>query len=251
MKIAILSDVHGNLEALTAVFQDMRGRAVERIFFLGDAVGYGADPGPCIELLEKSAFLFVAGNHDLAAANDQDRLECFHEDAATAIRWTRGTLAQEAKERLRRLPLEWREEGVHLVHGSPYRPDRWEYVMSAKEAERGFGASDSTVIFVGHSHVPAAYIEVERKRLFTGVIRRIRGADPASLRLEPPFRYLLNVGSVGQPRDGDPRAAYAVFEPESGRYTMLRVAYDVERAARKIRRAGLPEGLAERLKTGN
>jgi len=224
---------------------------VDRIFFLGDAVGYGADPGPCVELLEKSASLFLAGNHDLAAANDQDRLECFHEDAAASLRWTRDALAQEAKERLHRLPLTWREEGMHLAHGSPCRPERWEYILSEKDAERAFGASESRVIFVGHSHVPAAYVEVERKRLFTGVTRRIRGADPASLRIESPLRYLLNVGSVGQPRDGDPRAAYAIFEPESGSYALLRVAYDVKRAAGKIRRAGLPEGLAERLETGN
>ncbi len=251
MKIAILSDVHGNLEALTAVLEDLEGRSVDRICFLGDAVGYGADPESCIETLARSAFRSVAGNHDLAAAADRQALGRFHEDAAASIRWTRDALTSKAKERLRQLPMEWRGEGVHLVHGSPCRPDRWEYVLSAKDAERGFGASESRVIFVGHSHVPAAYVEVERKRLFTGVMRRIEAADPAFLRLDPRYRYLLNVGSVGQPRDGDPRAAYAIFEPEAGGYTLLRVAYDVERAAGKIRRAGLPEALAQRLETGN
>jgi len=174
VKVAILSDVHANLEALTAVLEDVDSRSVDRILFLGDAVGYGADPAACLELLEKSVFRFVAGNHDHAAGNDQEGLEDLHEDAATAIRWTRGVLAQEAKERLQGLPLGCLEGPMHLVHGSPYKPEIWRYVMSEQDAERGFAASESRVIFVGHSHIPAAYVEVECKRLFTGVMRRIK-----------------------------------------------------------------------------
>lgn len=251
MKVAILSDVHANLEALTAVLEDLDSRSVDRILFLGDAVGYGADPAPCIELLEKLVFRSVAGNHDQAAGNDQEGLEDLHEDAATAIRWTRGMLAQEAKQGLQALPLDCIEGPMHLVHGSPYKPESWSYVMSEQDAEKGFAASESKVIFVGHSHIPAAYVEVECKRLFTGVTRRIKAEDPKALQVEPRHRYILNTGSVGQPRDGDPRAAYAIFEPEDGRYTLLRVPYDVEKASDKIRKAGLPERLADRLKSGN
>ena len=177
--------------------------------------------------------------------------EDLHEDAATAIRWTRGMLAQEAKQRLQALPLDCFEGPMHLVHGSPYKPESWRYVMSEQDAEKGFGASESKVIFVGHSHIPAAYVEVECKRLFTGVMRRIKAEDPKALQVEPRYRYILNAGSVGQPRDGDPRAAYAIFEPEDGRYRLLRVPYDVEKASDKIRKAGLPERLADRLKSGN
>jgi diadenosine tetraphosphatase ApaH/serine/threonine PP2A family protein phosphatase len=202
-------------------------------------------------MLEKSASRFVLGNHDHAAGNDQEDIEGFNEDAAAAIRWTRGLLAQEAKERLRGLPLDCLEGPMHLVHGSPYKPESWRYVTSEQDAERGFGASESRVIFVGHSHIPAAYVEVECKRLFTGVMRRIKVEGPEALHLDPSYRYMLNVGSVGQPRDGDPRSAYAIFEPEDGRYTLHRVPYDVEKASDKIRKAGLPERLADRLKSGN
>lgn len=250
VKVAILSDVHANLEALTAVLEDVDSRSVDRILFLGDAVGYGADPAACLELLEKSVFRFVAGNHDHAAGNDQEGLEDLHEDAATAVRWTRGVLAQEAKERLQGLPLGCLEGPMHLVHGSPYKPESWRYVMSEQDAERGFAASESRVIFVGHSHIPAAYVEVECKRLFSGVMRRIKVEDPESLQLEPRYRYILNVGSVGQPRDGDARAAYGIFEPEGGTYKLLRVPYDVEKASDKIMKAGLPGRLAERLRSG-
>jgi predicted phosphodiesterase len=251
VKFAVLSDVHANLEALTAVLEDMDRRSVDRILFLGDAVGYGADPNPCLELLEKSAFRFVAGNHDRATGNDLECLEDFNEDAAASIRWTQGVLPPEAKDRLHRLPLDCLDKGTYLVHGSPCEPESWRYVTSEQDAQRGFGACESRVIFVGHSHIPAAFVEVECRRLFTGVMRRIKAVAPETLQLEPSCRYILNAGSVGQPRDGDPRSAYAIFEPEEGRYTLHRVLYDVEKASDKIRKAGLPDRLADRLKSGN
>ncbi len=251
MKTAILSDVHANLEALTAVFEDLERRCVQRILFLGDAVGYGADPAPCLEMLENSAFRFVAGNHDRAAGNERGRLEHFHEDAAAALLWTRTVLDQDARNRLRALPLHCLDGQTCLVHGSPHKPETWPYVVSARDAEKGFGASGSRVVLVGHTHVPAAYVEEGATRLFTGVMRRIKAVNPERVEFDTSYRYLLNTGSVGQPRDGDPRAAYAIFEPEAARYTLHRVPYDVEKAAVKIRKAGLPERLAERLKAGN
>ena len=157
----------------------------------------------------------------------------------------------EAKERLQKLPLDCLDGELYLVHGSPFKPGRWEYVLSVQDADKGFGACQNRVTLVGHTHIPAAYVEVECKRLFTGMMRRIEMADAESLQLEPRYRYILNPGSVGQPRDGDPRAAYAILDPETGRYRLLRVPYDVEKASSKIRKAGLPENLAERLKSGN
>jgi len=251
MEVAILSDVHGNLEALTAVVEELERQCIRRVLFLGDAVGYGADPEPCLEILEKLAGRFVAGNHDQAAAIEEESLEYFSEEAAAGIRWTREALSPQGKDRLRRLPLDCLEGEMHLVHGSPHQPDRWHYVMAELDAEKGFAASDARVIFVGHSHVPAAFIEVECRRLFTGVMRRVRAAQADSLRAEPRYRYIVNVGSVGQPRDGDPRACYATYDRESGACTLHRVAYDVERAAEKIKKAGLPPGLAERLQHGS
>jgi diadenosine tetraphosphatase ApaH/serine/threonine PP2A family protein phosphatase len=252
VKVAVLSDVHANLEALTAVLEDVEKRSVDRVLFLGDAVGYGADPGPCLEALEKFAFRIVAGNHDHAAGKEQGAgLDDLHEDAAAAIRWTQRVLPQEAKSRLRALPLDCLDDGTYLVHGSPHKPDRWEYVMSIQDAEKGFGSCEKRVIFVGHTHIPAVYVELECRRLFTGVMRRIEQAEPAAIKIEQRYRYILNVGSVGQPRDGDPRACYGTYDDEAGSYTLHRIPYDVDRASRKIRKAGLPEALAERLASGD
>ncbi len=250
MKVAVLSDVHANLEALSAVLEDVERRSVDRILFVGDVVGYGADPGPCLALIENAGCRCIAGNHDMAAADDRLGLEGFQDDAADGIRWTRSALSQSEKGRLAALPLESQDGELHLVHGSPFRPERWTYVLSEKDAETGFGATSSRLTLVGHSHIPSAYVEVEAKRIFSGVMRRVKAAAPDSLTLQPGVRYMLNAGSVGQPRDGDPRAAYAILDPERGAYTLHRVAYDVEGASAKIRRAGLPEALAERLVAG-
>lgn len=250
MKVAILSDVHGNLEALAAVLEDLDRRSIRRVLFLGDVVGYGADPEPCLEGIEKVAHRSVAGNHDRAVADDRESLSCFTDDAAAAIRWTRDAMTRNARARLLALPVECSEDPMILVHGSPHRPEQWNYVMSQQDAEKAFSACDGRLILVGHSHVPAAYVELECKRLFTGVTRRIGQAKTAWVRIEPGYRYILNAGSVGQPRDGDPRACYAIFDEESGTFALKRVPYDVEKASAKIRRAGLPATLAERIKSG-
>jgi diadenosine tetraphosphatase ApaH/serine/threonine PP2A family protein phosphatase len=250
LRIAVLADVHGNLEALGAVFEDLEGRSADRLFFLGDAVGYGADPEPCVEMLMNRASRLVVGNHDHASADPQEDLDAFHPDAAAALIWTRGALSRRSAEVLRALPLSCEEESIHLVHGSPCRPQAWEYVLSERDAERAFGVSRSRFVLVGHTHIPAAHAELECRRLFSGVFRRVRSLDPGSLRLDPRYRYILNPGSVGQPRDGNPRAAYAILDSESGTYELVRVAYDVEKASEKIRRAGLPGILAERLRWG-
>jgi diadenosine tetraphosphatase ApaH/serine/threonine PP2A family protein phosphatase len=250
MTVAILSDVHGNLEALTAVLEDLDRQSISRVLFLGDVVGYGADPEPCLALLETRVHRSIAGNHDRAAANDQESLSSFTDDAAAAIRWTREVMTREARERLLSMPLEWAEDGRVLIHGSPYRLEEWQYVMSQQDADKAFSVCDRRLIFVGHSHVPAAYVEVECKRLFTGVMRKIDEPDPGSVKVESAYRYLLNVGSVGQPRDGDPRACYATYDEETGAFRLHRIPYDVKRASDKIRKAGLPENLAERLKSG-
>ena len=123
--------------------------------------------------------------------------------------------------------------------------------MSIQDAEKGFGSCENRVIFVGHTHVPAVYVELECRRLFTGVSRRIQQAEPTAVEIEQGYRYILNVGSVGQPRDGDPRACYGTYDDESGSYALHRIPYDVGRACQKIRKAGLPEALAERLMSGD
>jgi predicted phosphodiesterase len=204
MRVAILSDVHANLEALTAVLEELDRQYVDRILFLGDAVGYGADPERCIEVLAKAAHRAIAGNHDTAVASDGESLASFRHEAASAVRWTRDMLTQETRDGLRAMPLECIEDGMHLVHGSPHVPGRWQYVLSRQDAEKAFSACNSGLILVGHSHIPSAFVEVECRRLFTGVTRRIEARRPDSIRIEPRYRYLLNVGSVGQPRDGGP-----------------------------------------------
>jgi diadenosine tetraphosphatase ApaH/serine/threonine PP2A family protein phosphatase len=252
MIYSLLSDVHGNLEALTAVLEEVNGLSVDGIVFLGDAVGYGADPVECLGLIWEACDISIVGNHDLAIATGSG-LDEMNEDAAHAVRWTADLVDDGDREKLAKLPLERvdADAGIHFVHGSPYEPEKFNYILDKWHAEKGFANSESGIVFVGHSHVPAAFVELEYRRTFTGEVRRVSELeDPSGIRLEAGYRYIVNVGSVGQPRDGDPRAAYGIYNSGEETFTLKRVDYDVDKAAAKIRKAGLPEPLAQRLKSG-
>ncbi len=251
MNYALLSDVHGNLEALTAVLEEIERSSVDRTIFLGDVVGYGADPVECLSLIGKATDISILGNHDLAIA-DGSGLDELNEDAAIAARWTTGLINDDDREKIMRLPLEHldADSGIHLVHGSPDKPERFNYILSEWDAERGFAGCNSRIVFVGHSHIPAAFVELEYKRTFTGEVRRVKKLDASKVQLEAEYRYIINVGSVGQPRDGNPRAAYGIYNGGEETFSLRRVPYDVEKAASKIRETGLPEALALRLRSG-
>ncbi|MBN2105842.1 MAG: metallophosphoesterase family protein [Deltaproteobacteria bacterium] len=241
MKTAFISDVHGNLEAFTSVCESIKQEHVDRIVFLGDIVGYGANPNECIELLQSLTNYAAAGNHDWAAAGRQSA-HAFNAFAAEALEWTRATLTRENMLFLRSLPLSLDMREFLGVHASPSMPDRWRYVFNALDAEAVFGTFSHRLCFIAHTHCPVIF----EKLVDAPVVPEF----PAMAAFHPCGRYIINCGSVGQPRDGDPRASYGVYDTSDNRYHLVRVEYDLLSVQKKIRRAGLPDYLAYRLSVG-
>ena len=240
MRLAILSDIHGNLEALEAVLADAQGRRPDAWACLGDFVGYGAAPNECIARLRPLVEVAVAGNHDLAACG-RIKLGYFNDDAAHAARWTAQVLTPEHLEYLRELPFSVAWRGARLVHSSPAEPDEWHYVFSPGDAAFEMEACAEDVCFIGHSHYPGTFELAGQQVTYTRE-ERVEGVRGR--------RYLVNVPSVGQPRDGDPRAGYLLYDDEALRFEHVRLEYDIPAAMRRIRDAGLPQFLADRLQWG-
>ena len=240
MKYAVISDIHGNREALAAVLKEVRRRKVERCLCLGDLIGYGADPGWCLETVRTTAVKTVRGNHDSAAFNPGGR-EKLNENAARAITWTVPRLSPGQFDYLRTLPLLVEEDGIALVHSSFENPGNWDYIFSPEDAGPSLRRLTGAIGFFGHSHRPGFF------RLRGEAVSLIPGKK---IRLEPGDRILVNPGSVGQPRDRDPRAAFAVYDRERGSVEIVRVDYPVGKAMKKIRAAGLPDWLSARLARG-
>jgi diadenosine tetraphosphatase ApaH/serine/threonine PP2A family protein phosphatase len=240
VRYAIVSDIHGNLEALDAVLADATGRA-DAILCLGDVVGYGADPGACVERLAVRAQVITAGNHEHGVTGLLD-LDWFNPYARAAAEWTRERLDDDHRSYLATLPLVAQVDDATLVHASPDRPEDWEYLVSAQDGFQAFAAFTTRLCFVGHSHLPGVWSLGS-----TGPAWRPGAVE---VDLEPGRRYLVNVGSVGQPRDHDPRAAYALWDAARGAIAIRRVVYDVDAARRKIIAGGLPQYLADRLAWG-
>ncbi len=239
---AVLSDVHGNLEALETVLADLRREGAGEVLCLGDLVGYGACPNECIDLLRPLLAAAVAGNHDIAARGGM-RLGGFSSQAATAARWTGEVLSPENQAFLDALPLALRHAGALLVHSSPSEPRAWHYVLSTADAREEFDSFLDPLCLIGHSHYPGTF--------------RLAAGEPlptydraAEVRMTPDARYLVNVPSVGQPRDGDPRAGYLLWDDAGGRLRHVRLEYDVQGARRRILEAGLPPFLGDRLQWG-
>lgn len=241
MRYAVLSDVHANLEALEAVLADAAPCA-DGVLCLGDVVGYGADPEACVELLATRGQVLVAGNHEHGVAGLLD-LDWFNPWARAAAEWTRERLDDAHRAWLGALPLTAEVGDATLAHASPDRPDEWEYLVSAEDGFAVFGAFATRLCFVGHSHLPGVWSLGSLGPAF----------EPGSVEigLEAGRRYLVNVGSVGQPRDRDPRAAYALWDLDRGAVAIRRVAYDVGAARAKILASGLPRFLADRLALGS
>jgi predicted phosphodiesterase len=242
MLVAVLSDIHGNRHALEAVLDDVASSGATDLWCLGDVVGYGADPNDCVRLVAENAALCLAGNHDLAVTGDLS-MEEFSRGAALAARWTQEVLAPDAMAFLSGLASQGEAGPVGLYHGSPRDPV-WEYVVSALLAELCFDVQRQRVALVGHSHVALSFVRADG-RPATGERRRIGDVQEIE-----EGEWLLNPGSVGQPRDGDPRAAWLLLDTERWRAEWRRTPYDVAGAAASIRAARLPESLAERLEYG-
>jgi diadenosine tetraphosphatase ApaH/serine/threonine PP2A family protein phosphatase len=242
MLVAILSDIHGNRHAFEAVLADVAQVGAEEVWCLGDLVGYGADPNDCVALARERTALCLAGNHDLAVTGELPMDE-FSRGAAIAARWTQEVLAPDHAEFLRTLKPQANVAGVGLYHASPRDPV-WEYVLSTLLAELCLDAQEDRICFVGHSHVALSFHRPEGEPA-TGEPRR--GGDTRNLSAG---EWLVNPGSVGQPRDGDPRAAWMLLDSDSADATWMRTEYDIAGAAAAIRAARLPDSLAERLEYG-
>jgi len=240
--VALVSDIHGNRHAFEAVLAAARDAGAEQIWCLGDLVGYGADPDACVELAAEHCALTLAGNHDLAVTGALS-LADFSRGAAVAARWTQEAIDPANRDWLARLLPAGEAAGYGLYHASPRDPV-WEYVLSALAAELCLDASAQRVSFIGHSHVALAFHRGEGEPA-TGETRR-PGSDQG---LEA-GEWLLNPGSVGQPRDGDPRAAWLLLDTAAQSAAWRREEYDVAGAAAAIRAARLPDSLAERLSRG-
>src|SRR6266404_6657276 len=239
MRFAILSDIHANLEALEAVLADVRERRCTHFVCLGDVVGYNANPRECIERVRELDCPVVKGNHDeettLSASSER-----FNELAERAIQWTRDNLTDQDKEWLRSLPLQKRVHDFTIVHATLDTPGQWGYVFNTLDAAASFTYQHTTVCFFGHTHVAGAFVRDDG-------VKRVRTDQ---LMIEEAKRYFINTGSVGQPRDGDWRAAYCIYHVENNVVEQRRVKYDLATAQEKIIKAGLPRLLAKRLKLG-
>ncbi len=245
MLLAVFTDIHANRQAFSACLDFARARGAERMICLGDYVGYGADPewtvGTVMDLVERGA-IAVRGNHDSAIAMTTESMNA---EAQAAIEWTRGRLSAPQRRFLADLPLALQEDDRLYVHSEASNPARWRYVQTASDAARSIAATEAQITFCGHIHCPSLYS--------MSSLAKIASFVPTSgvpVRLLPGRRWLAVLGSVGQPRDGDPAASFAMFDTASREITYCRVPYDVEAAARRIRENGLPLWLADRLSVG-
>jgi diadenosine tetraphosphatase ApaH/serine/threonine PP2A family protein phosphatase len=245
LRVAVLSDVHSNQPALETVLAAIDETGVEEIWCLGDVVGYGAQPDACTELIRERCDVCLVGNHDLAVLGGLD-ISSFSEAAAAAVEWTREQASKGTMDFLRGLEPAGSRQGVGLFHASPRDPI-WEYVLSIEQAEAGLDAQEERVALIGHSHISLFFCRPDQAQ--AGETQGAQAGDGALLSLEN-GAWLLNPGSVGQPRDGDPRAAWLELDTEQWTAHFHRVSYDVATAAETILAAGLPSQLAERLEVG-
>ncbi len=237
---AILGDIHSNLDALQVVLDDCRAQGVTDFLCTGDVVGYNACPHECLQIVRDLGCPVVMGNHDHYVSSVQN-LDDFNPHAAAVIEWTRSQITDDELAYLRTLPFSATKMGVTLVHATLDNPSAFGYVFDHLQAESHFVHQVTPLCFHGHTHCPMIY----EKQL--GAVYRI---DAQDFRMPIGRKYFINVGSVGQPRDGDPRAAYAIYSPKDRMVRFRRLEYDIEAAQGRIRAAGLPERLAERLAVG-
>ncbi len=232
MRIAIISDIHGNLEGLQSALAIIAKRNVDTIVCLGDIVGYGANPNECVDLVRAATPHILLGNHDEASVY-AEKSEYFNPYARIAVEWTYDELTEANREFLRGRPYSLILDNLLFVHSSPFEPPEWHYVITTADALDNFSHFTQEICFVGHSHVPNVFCTDGRTESVT------RGK-----------KFIINVGSVGQPRDGDWRLSFGLFDTEAWSYENVRAEYDVDLASTKIKKAGLPKALSDRLRLG-
>ncbi len=242
MIYAIISDIHGNLEALLATLECIKSykKKIDKIICLGDIVGYGADPGECIRITREISDVILAGNHDFAVCGETC-IEDFNAYARAAVLWSRDALNEAEINFLKDLPLLYGEKSEDFAHSSLHRPESWRYLSGTPDTFIDFQIMEKNVLFVGHTHIPA---------IFENEGTQVKRLNASELFLNPNKKYIINPGSVGQPRDRNPRASFSIFDLENKSIETIRVEYDIKEAQRKILDAGLPEVLANRLSCG-
>ena len=240
MRYALISDIHGNLQALRAVLKTLENCQIDQYLCLGDVVGYGANPNECVRLVRNLTDKTVAGNHDYAAVGLTD-ISNFNPHASEAVRWTARHLSEENKQYLKTLPLWLKVGSSNLVHSTPQRPELWDYILSPYDALTAFSYFEGDICFVAHSHRPMTFIQGPGGLQWDFSDR---------IQILSDSRYIINTGSIGQPRDRDPRACFALLDTETSEVRIQRVEYDISGAQAAIRAAGLPEILADRLQYG-
>ncbi len=269
-KYAVLSDIHANTEALGVVLEKCKEHKVDKYICLGDIVGYNAEPRECLKTVQQlHPIAVVKGNHDDYASNTSEEMDGFNPHAKKAVLWTKAQLSEKEQKWLADLPYRSTVQGTNItiVHATLDSPDNWGYIFDAHHAADNFTYQFTQLCFCGHSHVPIAFckkpISTMSEKPIEEIVdwayradegmfpKNINESDELVVPIHTGFKYLFNVGSVGQPRNRDPRASFAIYDSEEKTVTRIRIPYDIVSAQRKIIMAGLPERLALRLETGN
>lgn len=243
MRFAFISDIHANLEALEAVLTDIKGQRIDEVICLGDIVGYGANPNECIELVKKYCPETLLGNHD-AAAVDLLSTQHFNIHAKIAIEWTEQNLKKENRSYLSALQLKSTKDSLTLVHATPYEPNMWYYITSLEEAAFNFQFFDTQICLVGHTHIPIIIILDKDKELYVHQDTHVKMGELEGA------RYLINVGSVGQPRDRNPKSCYGILDTAKKEFFYRRVSYNIDKAQSKMKKIKMPDFLITRLEEG-
>jgi predicted phosphodiesterase len=241
MKYGFFSDVHANLEALRACIIDFRAEKLDKVFFLGDAVGYGPFPDECVKLIDDIAAVKLMGNHDYAALGLMET-DYFNQYAAESMGWTKSSITRKTIEIMSNFELQHEFNDILLVHSSPKEPELWHYILDMDDAKEAFDFFSKKICLLGHTHRPyIVYQDKSNEAFLSRVTEEVLARDR---------RYLINIGSVGQPRDGDPRSCYLVYDMDKGIVRHKRVAYNVKSTQKDMAKIGLPEYLIERLAVG-
>ena len=239
MRYAVIADIHANLEAFEVVLNDAKEQKCTHYCCVGDVVGYNANPKECLEIVRGMGMPVVKGNHDEYCSSEED-LEGFNPHAAEAVNWTRKQLNPDDRKWLRELKYIRLVASFTMVHATLDGPQRWGYVFDRLAAAASFTYQNTGVCFFGHTHVPLAFVRDSV----------VRGGTYSKFRVEPGKKYFVNVGAVGQPRDGNPKAGYVVYDLDEQSIELRRLDYDIPKAQKKILEAGLPQRLADRLSVG-
>ena len=241
MRLAILSDVHANAAALTVVLKDIDQQKVDKVVSLGDVIGYGSDPIECLAEIDRTCEIKLMGNHEYAALGCLST-QYYRSDARKAAAWTLDQLTDRELSIMADFEIERQLDHLHFVHASPFEPDRWHYILGIDHAQAAFSALKGRICFSGHSHQPMIFTDGG-----TDGVRQKVGHDFLP---DPEIRYLINAGSVGQPRDDDPRACYIIYDTEEHDVEYRRVDYDISSVQERMKQAQLPTMLIERLSLG-